>query len=128
LPARTWCTSGYAAAKVLAELLGGEGDVIITTLDAAAQWSIDRETGARNAFAEYPGIRVLTTVNTGTEPQQIYANVENAMLANPTVSGILSLECCSTPTGGRIREAQRLAGPGDGGRLRRTAGHPGVDP
>ena len=74
--------------------------MIITTLDAAAQWSIDRETGAREGFAEYPGINVLTTVNTGTEPQEIYANVENAMLANPTVSGILSLECCSTPPAG----------------------------
>ena len=39
--------SGYEAAKVLADLIGGEGDVIITTLDAAAQWSIDRETGAQ---------------------------------------------------------------------------------
>ncbi len=93
-------TSGYEAAKVLAELMNGEGDVIITTLDAAAQWSIDRETGARDGFSEYPGINVLTTVNTGTEPQEIYANIENAMLANPTVSGILSLECCSTPPAG----------------------------
>ena len=93
-------TSGYEAAKILAELLGGQGDVIITTLDAAAQWSIDRETGARNAFAEYPGINILTTVNTGTEPQEIYANIENAMLANPTVTGILSLECCSLPPAG----------------------------
>jgi simple sugar transport system substrate-binding protein/ribose transport system substrate-binding protein len=93
-------TSGYESAKVLAELLGGEGDVIITTLDAAAQWSIDRETGARNGFAEYPGINILQTVNTGTEPQEIYANIENAMLANPSVSGILSLECCSVSPAG----------------------------
>jgi simple sugar transport system substrate-binding protein/ribose transport system substrate-binding protein len=92
--------SGYEAAKVLADLINGEGEVIITTLDAAAQWSIDRETGAKRAFAEYPGIKVLTTVNTGTEPQQIYSAVENAMLANPTVTGILSLECCSTPADG----------------------------
>lgn len=92
--------SGYDAAQVLADLLGGEGDVIITTLDAAAQWSIDRETGAREAFAEYPDINVVTTVNTGTEPQEIYSAIENAMLANPDVDGILSLECCSTPAAG----------------------------
>ena len=92
--------SGYDAAQVLADLLDGEGNVIITTLDAAAQWSIDRETGARDAFAEYPGINVVTTVNTGTEPQEIYSAVENAMLANPDVDGILSLECCSTPVAG----------------------------
>jgi simple sugar transport system substrate-binding protein/ribose transport system substrate-binding protein len=100
--------SGYDAAKVLAELLGGEGDVIITTLDAAAQWSIDRETGARRAFAEYPGINVLTTVNTGTEPQEVYAAVENAMLANPTVTGALSLECCSTPALGEYSRRNGL--------------------
>jgi len=102
--------SGYEAAKVLADLLGGQGDVIITTLDAAAQWSIDRETGARRAFAEYPGIKVLTTVNTGTEPQEIYAAVENAMLANPTVTGVLSLECCSTPADGEYVKRNGLQG------------------
>jgi simple sugar transport system substrate-binding protein/ribose transport system substrate-binding protein len=100
--------SGYEAAKVLAEMLGGEGDVLITTLDAAAQWSIDRETGARRGFEEYPGINVLQTVNTGTEPQEIYAAVENAMLANPTVAGILSLECCSTPAAGEYVKRNNL--------------------
>ncbi|MGL4648412.1 MAG: sugar ABC transporter substrate-binding protein [Caldilineaceae bacterium] len=101
-------TSGTEAAKVLAEMLGGEGDVIITTLDAAAQWSIDREGGAREGFAEYPGINVLQTVNTGTEPQEIYAAVENAMLANPSVTGVLSLECCSTPGVGEYVKRNNL--------------------
>ncbi len=102
--------SGYEAAKVLAELLGGKGDVIITTLDAAAQWSLDRESGARKGFKEYPDIKVLQTVNTGTEPQEIYATVENAMLANPTVNGILSLECCSTPADGEYVKRNELKG------------------
>ena len=102
--------SGRAAGHLMAEQLGGEGNVIITTLDAAAQWSIDRETGAREALAEYPGITVLTTVNTGTEPQQIYANIENAMLANPNVDGILSLECCSNPAAGEYVLRNGLVG------------------
>lgn len=101
-------TSGKEAAKVLAELMGGEGDVIITTLDAAAQWSIDREGGAREGFAEYPGINILQTVNTGTDPQEVYAAIENAMLANPTVAGILSLECCSTPAAGEYVKRNNL--------------------
>ena len=100
--------SGYNAAKALADLLGGKGDVIITTLDAAAQWSIDRETGARNAFAEYPDIKVLQTVNTGTEPQEIYAAIENALQANPTVSGVLSLECCSVSPAGEYVKRNNL--------------------
>lgn len=91
--------SGREAGRLMGEILG-EGKVIITTLDAAAQWSIDRETGAREALAEFPGIEVVQTVNTGTDPQEIYAAIENAMLANPDVTGILSLECCSTPAAG----------------------------
>lgn len=92
--------SGREAGKLMCDVLGGEGQILITTLDAAAQWSIDREAGAREALAECPGIEVLSTVNTGTEPQQIYSSIENAMLANPTATGILSLECCSTPAAG----------------------------
>ncbi len=102
--------SGRAAGHLMAEQLGGEGNVIITTLDAAAQWSIDRETGAREALAEYEGINVLTTVNTGTEPQEIYSNIENAMLANPNVDGILSLECCSNPAAGEYVLRNGLVG------------------
>lgn len=101
---------GYKAAQVLANLIGGEGEVIITTLDAAAQWSIDRETGARDAFDEYPDINVLTTVNTGTEPQEIFAAVENAFLANPETTAALSLECCSTPALGEYVRRNGLEG------------------
>jgi simple sugar transport system substrate-binding protein len=79
-------------------------------LDAAAQWSLDREKGAREAFAKYPGIKVLATINTSTEPQQIYSSVENAMLAHPDVNGILSLECCSTPAAGNYVQRNGLTG------------------
>lgn len=92
--------SGREAGALMAEQMGGEGRVIITTIDAAAQWSLDREQGAREALAESSGIEVVQTVNTGTDPQEIYAAIENAMLANPDVTGILSLECCSTPAAG----------------------------
>jgi simple sugar transport system substrate-binding protein/ribose transport system substrate-binding protein len=102
--------SGYEAGVLMAEQLGGEGKVLITTLDAAAQWSIDRETGARNALAEYPGIEVVATINTGTEPQDIYAAIENAMLANPDVDGILSMECCSNPVAGEYVQRNNLVG------------------
>lgn len=58
-----------------------------------------RERGARRLKA-FPGIKVVSTLNTGTDPQKIYAAIENAMLANPGITGILSLECCSTPAAG----------------------------
>ena len=102
--------SGRIAGKLLADTLGGKGNVIITTLDAAAQWSIDREKGAREALGQYPGIKILATVTTGTEPQQIYSSVENGMQAHPNVDGILSLECCSTPAAGQYVQRNNLVG------------------
>ncbi len=92
--------SGREAGKLIGKVLDGKGKVMITTIDAAAQWSLDREKGAREGLKESPGIEIVNTLNTGTDPQKIYAAMENAMLANPSITGILSLECCSTPAAG----------------------------
>ena len=101
--------SGREAGKLMAKVLGGKGKVMITTIDAAAQWSLDREKGAREALKAEPGIEVVSTLNTGTDPQKIYSAIENAMLANPSVSGVLSLECCSTPAAGTWVERNKAA-------------------
>lgn len=92
--------SGYQAAQLLAEAMGGRGDVMIITIDADAQWSLQRESGARRAFAKYPDIRVVQTVHTGTEPLEIYTAIERAMQTHQEVTGILSLDCCSSPPAG----------------------------
>jgi simple sugar transport system substrate-binding protein/ribose transport system substrate-binding protein len=92
--------SGVEAGKLMTKVLDGKGKVMITTIDAAAQWSLDREKGARQALKEAPDITVVNTLNTGTDPQKIYSAIENAMLADPSITGILSLECCSTPAAG----------------------------
>ena len=102
--------AGYTAAKELAERLGGEGNVLITTLDAGAQWSLDREEGARKAFEEYPGINVQQTINCGTETQEIYSNIENAMLAYPDTNGIVSLECCTHAPAGMYLKNNDMVG------------------
>jgi simple sugar transport system substrate-binding protein len=100
--------SGRIAGDLMAKALSEKGKVIITTLDASAQWSLDREKGAREALAKYPGIEVVLTVNTGTEPQGIYSAIENAMLANPDVTGILSMECCSVGPAGEYVKRNNL--------------------
>jgi simple sugar transport system substrate-binding protein len=101
--------SGREAGQLMCDYLGGEGKVLITTLDAAAQWSIDRETGAREAL-DACGVEVVATINTGTEPTEIYAAIENAMLANPDVDGVVSMECCSNPAAGEYMVRNGLAG------------------
>jgi len=102
--------SGRTAGKLMGEVLNGKGVVLITTLDAAAQWSLDREKGAREALAKFPDIKVKATINTGTEPQAYYAAIENAMTANKDVTGILSLECCTTPAAGEYVKRNNLKG------------------
>ncbi len=101
--------SGREAGALMAKVLNGKGKVIITTIDAAAQWSIDRENGAREALKKEAGIEVVQTLNTGTDPQKIYSAIENAMLANPDIDGILSLECCSTPAAGTWVERNKAS-------------------
>lgn len=101
--------SGREAGALMAKVLNGKGKVIITTIDAAAQWSIDREKGAREGLQKESGIEVVQTLNTGTDPQKIYSAIENAMLANPDIDGILSLECCSTPAAGTWVERNKAS-------------------
>lgn len=102
--------SGYEAAKLLAEALDGRGKVLITTVDPNAQWSISREAGARRALAEYPGLELVQVVDTGTEPLEIYTSIEAAMQAEPGVSGMLSLDCCSAPPAGEYVKRNGLIG------------------
>ena len=102
--------SGRQAGQQMVEVLGGEGKVMITTIDAAAQWSLDRESGAREVLEAEEGIEVVRTLNTGTDPQEIYAAIENAMLSTPGITGILSLECCSTPAAGEWVKRNGMAG------------------
>jgi simple sugar transport system substrate-binding protein/ribose transport system substrate-binding protein len=102
--------SGVVMGDTLVKSMGPKGKVLIFTVDAAAQWSKDREKGARDALGKYPGIQIVSLVNTSNEPQQIYAAIENAMLAHPDVNGIISLDCCSFPAIGQYLQRNGLAG------------------
>lgn len=93
--------SGYTQGKILVEYMGETGKVIITTGEASASWSQDREAGVRKALAEYPGIEVVQVVSTGWEEQQMYAAIENALLANPDLTGIASLGAPTSMAAGR---------------------------
>jgi simple sugar transport system substrate-binding protein/ribose transport system substrate-binding protein len=102
--------SGEVMGDTLVKEMGDKGKILIFTVDAAAQWSKDRENGARKALAKHPGITIASLVNTTNEPQQIYAAIENAVLANPDITGIISLDCCSFPAIGQYLERNGMAG------------------
>ncbi|MDR5760532.1 sugar ABC transporter substrate-binding protein [Caballeronia sp. LZ035] len=102
--------SGVVMGDTLVKTMGQKGKVLVFTVDAAAQWSKDRENGLRKSLGKYPGIAIVGLVNTTNEPQQIYAAIENAMLAHPDVTGIVSLDCCSFPAIGQYLRRNALAG------------------
>jgi simple sugar transport system substrate-binding protein len=102
--------SGVVMGDTLVKEMGEKGKILIFTVDAAAQWSKDRENGARQALAKHPGIEIAGLINTTNEPQQIYAAIENAVLANPDITGIISLDCCSFPAIGQYLERNGMAG------------------
>lgn len=93
--------SGRVQGEILVEYMGKSGKVIVVTGEAAASWSQDREKGVRESLAKYPDIEVINTLSTGWEEQQQYAAVENALLANPDITGIASLDAATTPAVGR---------------------------
>lgn len=94
--------SGEAQADIIAEALGEEGDVLIISVSVSAQWSIDRENGVRAGIAKYPNMNVVDIIETGTEDQQVYAAIENAIRANPNLRAIATLDAVTTPVTGRI--------------------------
>ena len=93
--------SGYVQGQILAEYMNGKGKVLIVSGDTAASWSQDRESGVRKALEEFPEIEVVQVVSTGWEDQQMYAAIENALLANPDLGGIASLGAPTTMATGR---------------------------
>ena len=93
--------SGYVQSKILAEYMKGKGKVIIVSGDTSASWSQDREAGVRKGLAEFPDIEVVQVVSTGWEDQQMYAAIENALLANPDLKGIASLGAPTSMATGR---------------------------
>ncbi|WP_427365348.1 sugar ABC transporter substrate-binding protein [Candidatus Caldatribacterium saccharofermentans] len=102
--------SGRTQAEILVEYMGTKGKVLIFSCDAAAAWSLDRERGVREVLAKYPDIQVLTTVNTGVEEYTAFAAIENALLANPDVAGIATLDAVTTPLVGRYILRNNLVG------------------
>lgn len=94
-------SSGKAAAESLINVMGDKGEVMVITGEAAASWSQDREKGVRTVLEQHPSIKVVNTISAGWEEQAQYAAIENAIRANPGLTGIISLDAATTPATGR---------------------------
>ena len=98
--------NAYYAAKELAEKIGGKGEVGIVTLVYDYYYSVAvRKVGAKQAFAEYPGIK-LVDIGTITAPPKAYGVATAMLTAHPNLKGIFA--AWDTPAEGVVAAARTL--------------------
>lgn len=119
-PVATAATDNVAgarlAAKTLADLIGGQGDVGLIPFVAGSATSEAREKGFREGLEAYPGIR-LVSVQYSQSDAAIGMNVTSDMLsANPGLKGIFAAN-----EAGAIGAAQALRGAGRAGEVKLVA-------
>jgi ribose transport system substrate-binding protein len=78
----------YAAAKYIAEKIGGKGKVAILEGEAGNPNAILRTNGATKAFSEYPNIKIVASQNAHWTEEGGLTVLENALQANPDISGV----------------------------------------
>lgn len=85
---------GTMEGEELAKLLEGRsGKVVTFSVAPEAAWSNTRFEALQAALP--PALELLSPVNTGSEPAQMFTAVQNAMTANGDAVAIASLDCCS---------------------------------
>jgi len=83
--------AGAATAKDVAEAMGGSGKVLVSSVAQSSTWSRQRQDGVESVFAQYPDIEIVQVVDCPGSEQEQYGVLENALLANPDISGKVSL-------------------------------------
>ena len=80
--------TGFESAAHLAQMLGGTGNVVlfhgIAGVDTAETW----KQGATDAFAQYPGIKIVAEANANWSPADSKTAMEGILAANPQIDGV----------------------------------------
>jgi len=82
--------AGYAVAKMVAEKIGGEGNVIVLKGMAGASTSEERTAGYLKALAEYPGITVVGTQNADFEQSKGQQVTSDLLQANKDIKAVIA--------------------------------------
>ncbi|MEW1718154.1 substrate-binding domain-containing protein [Streptomyces sp. NPDC093109] len=83
------------ATRLVKELGGKKGKVVVFSVDTGAGWSHDRFGGFKKGLAG-SGLEIVGPVNVGNEPSAAYNTVESTMSGQSGVVAIAGLDCCST--------------------------------
>lgn len=80
--------SAYMVTKALCEAMGGKGEAAIMEGIRGADNAQARKRGAEKAFAEYPGIRIVSSQTANWNAEEALNVFTNVLLANPNITGV----------------------------------------
>jgi len=83
--------AGQESGKHMADLLGGQGRVLIIGL-AGQLNTEEREPGVNEALKKYPGVKVIQTVDDKGDPRNAYDAVSGLLQKKEKIDGIIGLE------------------------------------
>jgi len=102
---------GYFGGIRLGEMLGGKGDVAILSIPGVSMFDV-REQGFKDAFAKYPGIRVVQTGDTKADTVTAINAAKAIMQRFPNLTAF----ACTDSTGG-IAAATAVKEAGKSGKI-----------
>lgn len=102
---RSWFVgpdSDYAMGEQLAEIIaneiGGEGEVAFMVASFSAENQVSKVEGATDYLEEnYPDIEIVTTVNSDDDNENAFANAQTLLTTYPDLKGILGFAGAETP-------------------------------
>jgi len=103
---------GYFGGMKLGEILGGKGDVAILSIPGVSMFDV-REQGFKDAFATFPGIKVVQTGATGADTVTAISAAKAIMQRFPNLTAF----ACTDSTGG-IASATAVKEAGKTGRIK----------
>jgi ribose transport system substrate-binding protein len=101
--------SGMESGKRMAELLHGEGSVVVITIPG--QSNLDRRLeGLKEAFKKFPKIKILETFNDQGDPVKANDEISSLLAAKKQLDGIVCLEASGGPGAAEALHRLNLGG------------------
>jgi ribose transport system substrate-binding protein len=102
---------GRVAARTLAQLIGGEGDIAVVLHAPGSLSTMDRERGFREAIAnEFPKIRIVAEQFGMSDRAKALAAAENILAAHPGLKGLFASAEPSSVGAALAMKQRQLAG------------------
>ena len=83
--------AGQESGKRMAELLGGQGRVVVITISGQLN-SEQRVAGVNEALKKYPGIKIIQTIDDKGDPSAAYDAISALIQKKEKIDGIICLE------------------------------------